>query len=88
VSRGRQGRCPSGHELAGAGRSFCPACRRDEVISYVTARDRSLDKDAVAAAVDAVTATPAALRSLATALAADPQGLRWGAPPVVGRLVT
>jgi hypothetical protein len=82
------GRCPSGHELAGARRSFCPACRRDEVISRVVARDTSLQPEVIAAAVDAATATPAALRSLATALAADTQALRRGAPPVVGQLVT
>jgi hypothetical protein len=83
-----QGRCPSGHNLAGTWRSFCPACRRDEVISYVVARDASLQPEVIAAAVDAATATPAALRSLAAALAADPGALGSGAPPVVGRLVT
>jgi hypothetical protein len=83
-----RGRCPSGHELAGTGRSFCPACRRDEVISRVVARDGSLQPEVIAAAVDAAAATPAALRSLAAALAADPGALGSGAPPVVGRLVT
>jgi hypothetical protein len=83
-----QGRCPSGHEFAGTRRSSCPACRRDEVINHVVARDASLPQEVIVVAVDAVTVTPAALRSLAAALAADPEALRCGAPPVVGRLVT
>lgn len=75
-----QGRCPSGHELAGIRRTFCPACRRDEVISCVAARDRSLDRDAIAAAVDTAAGRPAALRSLAAALAGDPEALSLGCP--------
>jgi len=77
------GRCPSGHELAGTRRPSCPACRRDEVVSRLVARDASLQPEVIAAAVDVVAATPAALRSLA----ADPGALRSGAPPVVGQLV-
>ena len=41
----------------------------------------------LAAAVDAVLTGPAITRSLAAALAADPDALSVGAPPVVGRLV-
>jgi hypothetical protein len=48
----------------------------------------SLSRSEVAAAVDAVVTSHAALRSLAAALAADRDALTRGAPPVVGRLVT
>jgi hypothetical protein len=48
--------------------------------------DGTLPASAAAAAVDAVAATPAVLRSLASALAADPDMLRHGAPPLAGRL--
>jgi len=50
------------------------------------AADGTLAERAAADAVDAVGATPAALRELASALAADPDMIRHGAPPVAGRL--
>ena len=48
----------------------------------------SLPREVIAAAVDAAAAGPAALRSLATAVASDPGALAAGAPPLVGRLVS
>jgi hypothetical protein len=56
------------------------------LIRHVIAADGTLPAGTAAAAVDAVAATPAALRSLASALAADPDMLRHGAPPLAGRL--
>ena len=64
----------------------CPQCRRDTLIRHVITVDGTLPASAAAAAVDAAAATPAALRSLASALAADPDMLRHGAPPLAGRL--
>ena len=46
----------------------------------------SLPASDAAAAVDAVVTSPAVLRELAAALAADPDMLRHGAPPAAGRL--
>ena len=77
-------RCPAGHRLSGPRRP-CAACRRDALIRYVIAADASLPASE-AAAVDAVAASPAVLRELTMALAADPGMLRHGAPPVAGRL--
>ena len=56
------------------------------LIRHVIAADGTLPASTAAAAVDAVAATPAALRSLVSALAADPDMLRHGAPPLAGRL--
>jgi hypothetical protein len=81
-------RCPAGHELPGGRRqaAACPRCRRDALIRHVISVDGTLPASAAAAAVDAAAATPAALRELAAALAAGPDMLRHGAPPVAGRL--
>jgi len=80
-------RCPAGHELTSHGtRRACAGCRRDALIRYVIAAEGSLPASEAAAAVDAVAASPAVLRELTAALAADPDMLRHGAPPVAGRL--
>jgi hypothetical protein len=81
-------RCPAGHELPGGTRQgpACPQCRRDLLIRHVIAADGTLPARTAAAAVGAVAATPAALRSLTSALAADPDMLAHGAPPLAGRL--
>ena len=80
-------RCPAGHELPGHGlRRPCAGCRRDALVQCVIAADGSLPASEAAAAVDAVVTSPAVLRELAAALAADPDMLRHGAPPVAGRL--
>jgi hypothetical protein len=79
--------CPAGHELASHGlRRPCAACRRDALIRHVITADESLPAGEAAAAVDTVAASPAVLRELAAALAADPDMLRHAAPPVAGRL--
>lgn len=52
------------------------------------AADPALSAPQVEAAVAAVAGHPAALRSLAAALIADPGALAIGAPPMVGRLIT
>jgi hypothetical protein len=49
--------------------------------------ETSLPAAQVAAALETVVTSPAVLRELAAALAADPAALSVGAPPVVGRLV-
>jgi hypothetical protein len=67
---------------------ICPACRRDQVIAQVRAVETSLSEQDVVAALDAVATHHAVWRSLAAALASDPDALARGAPPVVGRLVT
>jgi hypothetical protein len=80
-------RCPSGHELTGHGLRWpCAGCRRDALIQHVNTADASLSAGQAAAAVDAVATSPAVLRELAAALAADPDMPRHGAPPVAGRL--
>jgi hypothetical protein len=80
-------RCPDDHELTSHGlRRPCASCRRDALIRYVVAADGSLPAMEAAAAVDAVATSPAVLRELAAALAADPDMLAHGAPPVAGRL--
>jgi hypothetical protein len=61
--------------------------RRQQALAVVAAADPSLSSEQVTAAFDAVVTSPQTLRSLAAALAADPQALRVGAPPLVGRLV-
>ena len=61
--------------------------RRAALIAQVAAADTALPLARVSEAFDAVVTGPAAARSLAAALAADPNALAVGAPPVVGRLV-
>ena len=79
--------CPAGHQLTSHGlRRPCAACRRDALIQYVITAEGSLPASEIAAAVDAVATSPAVLRDLAAALAADRDMLRHGAPPVAGRL--
>jgi len=80
-------RCPAGHELTSYRlRRPCAGCRRDALIQHVITAGASLPASAAAAAVDAVVTSPAVLRELAAALAADPDMLRHGAPPAAGRL--
>jgi hypothetical protein len=79
------GRCPAGHDMPRSGRG-CPACRRDRVVDLAAAADRPLPRAAVAAAVDAVAPGGQALWHLEQALAAGPQALSLGAPPLAGRL--
>jgi hypothetical protein len=56
------------------------------VVDLAAAADRSLPRAAVAAAVDAVAPGGQALWHLEQALAAGPQALGLGAPPLAGRL--
>jgi hypothetical protein len=79
-------RCAAGHQLPGPPRRPCAACRRDALIQHVIEAEGSLPPAEAAAAVDAVATSPAVLRELTAALAADPDMLRHGAPPVAGRL--
>ena len=80
-------RCPAGHELTSYGlRRPCAACRRDMLIRFVVTAEGSLPAGEAAAAVDAVATSPTVLRELAAALAAYPDILAHGAPPVAGRL--
>ena len=82
-------RCPAGHELTGHDRRRpCASCRREQLIRHVITAEGSLPAATVAAAVDAVVTSPAVLRELAAAAAADPGMLRHGAPPAAGRLVS
>jgi hypothetical protein len=79
--------CPAGHELTSHGtRRPCAGCRRDALIRHVIAVDASLPDSEAAAAVDSVASSPAVLRELSAALAADPDMLAHAAPPVAGRL--
>jgi hypothetical protein len=79
--------CQAGHELGpGGGRRPCPRCRRDLAVEMAAAAEGSLPRPVVAAAVDAVAVTGPVLWHLAEALAASPDALRLGAPPVAGRL--
>ena len=61
--------------------------RHREVLAAVLAADPTLTAGRVEAALAVVADRPAALRSLATALAADPTALTIGAPPKVGQLI-
>jgi len=61
--------------------------RRGQVLAAVLVADPTLTRARVQAAIAAVAGHPAALRSLALALSADPTALAIGAPPMVGRLV-
>ena len=61
--------------------------RRRQVLAAVLATDPTLTVAQVQTALAAVAEHPAALRSLAAALTADPRALAIGAPPMVGRLV-
>ena len=63
------------------------ACHR-QVVAGVLAADPALSAPQVETALQVVVTSPAVLRALAAALAADPTALSTGAPPVVGRLVT
>jgi hypothetical protein len=72
--------------MPGGGRPGCPRCRRDQVVEMAAAAEGSLPRPVVAAAVDAAAATGQLLWHLGEALAADPDALRIGAPPVAGRL--
>jgi hypothetical protein len=72
----------------GANKNMDAAGRRALVAAAAVAAAPALPGPAVQAALDATAATPAALRELAAAVAADPAALAAGAPPVVGRLVT
>lgn len=65
-----------------------PRTRRDVTLAAVIAAEPSLPPETVEMVFDQVVVTGAALRSLAAALAADPDALAVGAPPVVGQLVT
>ncbi len=79
--------CPAGHELTWPyQRRGCPRCRRDSVVELAAAAEPSLPRPVIEAAVDAVVTSPAVLRELTAALAADPGALICGAPPVAGRL--
>ncbi len=62
--------------------------RHRQVVAAVLTADPALTLAQVKAAVMVVANHPAALRSLAAALTADPAALAIGAPPVVGQLVT
>ena len=75
-----------GEHTIGQGR-VCRPCRRHAVVEAVPRVDRSLPVEQVAAAVDAVADHPTRLRSLAAAAGAHPDGVRVGAPPIMGRLV-
>jgi len=85
----RTARCRAGHELGTtAARSRpCRRCRIDAIVAAVVSQCPGLSKEVVATAVKAAAASPAALRDLAAALAAGPEVLLAGAPPVVARLV-
>ena len=61
--------------------------RHRQVLAAVLAADPTLTTARVEAALAMVASRPAALRSLATALADDPSALSIGAPPKVGELV-
>ena len=80
--------CRAGHPMPSDPGRICPTCRREQVIARVAAIETSLSAQDVAAAVDAVATHHAVWRSLATALASDPDALSRAAPPAVGRLVT
>lgn len=66
---------------------LCTSCGRRRIITAVAARTPGIPMGVLTTALDAVAAHSAAIRSLAAALAADPDALTVGAPPVVGRLV-
>ncbi len=82
-------RCRQGHQLpAGAGASApCRVCRRASIVAVVAAACPELSAGAVSAALDATITSPAVSRDLVVALAAGPDVVRAGAPPVVARLV-
>ena len=61
--------------------------RHRQIVAVVLGSDPTLSAPQVEAAIAAVAGHPAALRSLAAALTADPAALMIAAPPVVGRLV-
>lgn len=61
--------------------------QQQQILAVVLAADPALRTAQIQTAIAAVAEHPAALRALATALAADRSALRIGAPPMVGRLV-
>ena len=61
--------------------------RRRQVLSAVLSADPTMTAARVEKALAVVAGHPAALRSLAMALTADPAALSIGAPPKVGELV-
>lgn len=65
----------------------CTGCRRAFIQAMLTSAVPGVLPGVLTAVVDAAAGHPAAVRSLATALAADPDALTVGAPPVVGHLV-
>jgi hypothetical protein len=82
-------RCPAGHELAWSyQRRGCPRCRRERVVEMVAAAEPSLPLPVIEASVDAVVTSPAVLRELTAALAADLAALTRGTPPAAGRLTS
>ena len=82
-------RCRQGHQLpAGAGASApCRVCRHASIVAVVAAACPELSAGAVSAALDATITSPAVSHDLVVALAAGPDVVRAGAPPVVARLV-
>ena len=66
---------------------LCTGCGRRRIITAVAATTPGIPMGVLTVALDAVVGHPAAIRSLAAALAADPDALAVGAPPVAGRLV-
>jgi len=66
---------------------LCSGCGRGRISTAVAAATPGLPMKVLSAALEAVAGHPAVIRSLAAALAADPDALMIGAPPVVGRLV-
>ncbi|MGH9267107.1 MAG: hypothetical protein ACRD0D_02915, partial [Acidimicrobiales bacterium] len=60
---------------------------RQALVAVVAAACPELSLDEVGAAVEATITNPAVARSLTAALAAGPEVVRAGAPPVVARLV-
>lgn len=67
---------------------LCSGCGRSRISTAVLAAIPGIPTHVLHAALEAVAGHPAVIRSLAAALATDPDALTVGAPPVVGRLVT
>ena len=87
MNRNRDGGgCPPEHPRHD-GRS-CGRCRRGRALAAVIAAEGSLPAATVTEAFDAAVVSGRAVRVIVDALAADPDVLQVGAPPMVGRLVT
>lgn len=86
VSAAAAGRCPKGHPQRPD--RPCGVCRRAETLATVISADPSLSAAQVTAAFNTAPTTAAGVRTLAAALAENPDVLHVGAPPVLGRLVT